>query len=204
MNETRFTAADLEPSDDDRRAARRALVDRIAATCAVLAAGVWVGGMLALGACAAPLVFRLTPAPYSGDAMGATFARFDQIALGAAVVILGAEVARTWSGGTRARGPAARVRRLAGVIMAGCAAYIGLALTPHINDLHRSGAQRGVGPLGVELDRTHHVAEAVGKTETGLGALLVALHVFTLGPLATRRPEDDDAPAPAPPGPGSV
>jgi hypothetical protein len=199
MNETRFTAADLEPSDDDRRAARRALVDRIAATCAVLAAGIWVGGMIALGACAAPLVFQIAPAPFSGDAMGATFARFDQIALGAAVVILGAEVVRTWAGGGRARGAAARVRRLAGVLMAGCAAYIGLALTPHINELHRSGAHRGEGPLGAELDRTHHVAEAVGKTETGLGAILVALHIFTLG--GRRREEEDDLTAPASPGP---
>jgi hypothetical protein len=196
MNETRFSATDLEPSDDDARATHRALVDRIAATIAVVAAGVWVGGMVALGACAAPFVFRLTPAPFSGDAMGAAFARFDQIALGAAVVLLGAEVARTWAAG--ARGVAARGRRLTAVLMAACAAYLGLSLTPHINQLHRDGALRGVGPVGAELDRIHHVAEAVGKAETALGVLLVALHVFTL---PARRP-DDDAPAPAPPGPG--
>ena len=62
---------------------------RLAAAVGALAAGVWVGGMVALGACAAPFVFRMTPAPYSGDAMGAAFARFDQIALGAAVALLG-------------------------------------------------------------------------------------------------------------------
>jgi hypothetical protein len=196
MNETRFSAADLDPSDDDVRAARRALVDRIAATIAVVAAGVWVGGMVALGACAAPFVFQLTPAPFSGDAMGSAFARFDQIALGAAVALLGAEVARTWAAGARARGLAARARRFTAVLMAACAAYLGLALTPHINQLHRDGAQRGVGPLGAELDRIHHTAEAVGKAETGLGVLLIVLHVFTL---PVRRPDDDDT-APAPPG----
>ena len=146
MNEPRFSAADLEPSDDERRAELRALVDRIAAAVAVLAAGAWVGGMVALGACAAPMVFRLAPAPFSGDAMGAAFARFDQIALGAAVVLLGAEMARTWAAGARARTAAARVRRLAAVLMAACAAYVGLSLTPHILELHRAGAQRGVGP----------------------------------------------------------
>jgi uncharacterized membrane protein len=201
MNETRFSASDLEPSDQELGAARRLLVDRLAATVAVLAAGVWVGGMVALGACAAPFVFRLTPAPYSGDAMGSAFARFDQIALGAAVVILGAEVARTWAGGARARRPAARARRITAVIAAACAAYVGLVLTPHINALHHAGAQRGQGPQGDELDRTHKTAEAVGKAETGLGALLVALHVFTL---AAPRPGDDDEDAyatPAPPGP---
>jgi hypothetical protein len=202
MNEQRFTAADLEPSDDERSAARRALADRIAAAVAVLAAGTWVGGMVALGACAAPMVFLIAPAPFSGDAMGAAFARFDQIALGSAVVLLGAEVARTWAGGARARTAAARVRRIAAVLMAAGAAYGGLSLTPHILELHRAGAQRGEGPDGAELDRTHKRAELVGKVETGLGALLVVLHVLTL---ATRRPGEDEGEdaytAPAPPGP---
>jgi uncharacterized membrane protein len=199
MNETRFSASDLEPSDDEIRAARRGLVERVAATVAVLAAGIWVGGLMALGACAAPFVFRLTPAPYSGDAMGAAFARFDQIALGAAVVLLGAEVARTWAARSRGRSVAARARRFSAVLMAACAAYVGLALTPQINQLHRAGVRRGEGPEGAELDRIHKTAEAVGKAETGLGVLLVALHVFTLG---ARRPDDDDDgyTAPAPPG----
>ncbi len=202
MSENRFSAADLEPSDDERRADLRALADRVAAAVAVLAAGAWVGGMVALGACAAPMVFRIVPAPFSGDAMGAAFARFDQIALGAAVVLLGAEVARTWAAGARARTVAARVRRFAAVLIAAGAAYGGLSLTPHILALHRAGAQRGVGPDGAELDRTHKTAELVGKVETGLGALLVVLHVFTL---AAPRPGEDDGEdsytAPAPPGP---
>jgi hypothetical protein len=111
--------------------------------------------MVALGACAAPAVFRLTPAPFSGDAMGTAFARFDNLALGAAVVLLGAEVARTWAAGPRARSLAARVRRIVAVLLAAGAAIGGLSLTPHINALHRAGAQRGVGEQGAELDRVH-------------------------------------------------
>lgn len=200
MTGERFTAADLEPSDDEKRAIVRGHVDRAATAIAVLAAGVWVGGMVALGACAAPFVFRLTPAPYSGDAMGAAFARFDQIALGAAVVILAMEVARTWAAGGRARRVPARVRRVVAVAMAACAAYIGLSLTPQINAMHRSGVRRFVGAEGMALEAIHKRAEMVGKVETGLGAALVALHVFTLG---ARRPEDedDDAAEPLPPGP---
>lgn len=199
MNGERFTAADLEPSDEEKQAQLRERVDRIAATVAVLASGISVGGMVALGACAAPMVFRLAPAPYSGDAMGAAFARWDQIALGAAVTLLAAEVARTWAAGARARRLAARVRRIFAVIVAASAAYIGLSLSPHINDLHRSGARRGVGPEGVALDTIHRRAELVGKLETALGVALVGLHVLTLG---ARRPEDDDDHAePLPPGP---
>ena len=158
--------------------------------------------MVALGACAAPLVFRIVPAPLSGDAMGAAFARFDRIALGAAVVLLGAEIARTWAAGARARTVAARVRRVAAVLMAVGAAFGGLSLTPHILELHRAGAQRGVGPDGADLDRTHRTAETVGKAETGLGALLVVLHVFTLAvPRARHEGDEDEYTAPAPPGP---
>ena len=52
-----------------------------AATLAVLCLGLWVGGLVALGACAAPIVFHVVPAPMSGDAMGAVFRRFDQVAI---------------------------------------------------------------------------------------------------------------------------
>lgn len=202
MTGERFTAADLEPSDDEKRAILRGHVDRAAAIVAVLAAGISVGGMVALGACAAPFVFRLTPAPYSGDAMGAAFARFDQIALGAAVTLLAAEVLRTWAAGPRARHVMARVRRLAAFAMAGAAAYIGLTLTPAINDMHKRGVRRYIGAEGMALEAVHKRAELVGKVEVALGVGLVALHVLTLG---ARRPEDeDDVDEPLPPGPRDV
>jgi len=197
---TRFTEADLAPSEAERGATRRALADRAATTVVVLAAGLWIGGLIALGACAAPFVFRLAPAPFSGDAMGAAFARFDQIAIGCSAAILGAEIVRTYVGRRARRGIAARARRMVAVVMAMLAAYGGLLLTPRILELHRGGAMRGVGPEGEELERVHVRAEAVGKAEVGLGILLVALHVFTV---QARRPEDDDeedVPAPLPPG----
>lgn len=201
MSEGRFSAEDLAPSDEERRAALRFTIDRVATSVAVLAVGIWVGGRFALGACAAPFVFRITPAPFSGDAMGAAFARFDQIALGAAVVVLGAEVARTWAAGPRGRTGLARVRRFVAVAMAVCAAYFGLVLTPRILDLHRGGAMRGQGPAGQELERVHSLASNVGKGEAALGLALVALHVFTLAG-KRRDDEDDDYAAPLPPGPG--
>jgi hypothetical protein len=197
-----FTEADLAPSPEEQKAARRALADRAATALAVTAAGVWMGGMIALGACAAPFVFRMTPAPFSGDAMGAAFARFDQIALGAAVILLGCEVIRTAVAARRGRTLAARIRRTIAIVLACAAAYVGLALTPRINDLHRSGAMRNQGEQGQELERVHRRAELVGKLEVVLGAGLIFLHIFTL---AARRPDEDDdeedAPAPLPPGP---
>jgi hypothetical protein len=199
----RFSASDLEPSASERDAARRSIVDRTAATIAVIAAGAWAGGMVALGACAAPFVFSRTPAPFSGDAMGAAFARFDQIAFGAAVAILAAEIARTWAGRRRARTTAARARRFIGMLLAAFAVYGGLVLTPAINQMHQAGVRRGVGPEGEALEHTHKRAEFAGKLEVVLTLALIGLHIFTL---PTRRPEDDDeedAPAPLPPGPAA-
>jgi hypothetical protein len=194
MTEGRFTEEDLAPSEDDRRAERKLRVEKGATTIAVIAVGLWMGGLVALGACAAPFVFKLTPAPFSGDAMGAAFARFDSIALGAAVVALGAEVLRTWAAGRRGGAPA-RVRRGLAIALAAAAAYIALGLTPRIISMHQAGVTRG-DPV---LDAVHARAELVGKLELAGGLALIALHVFTL---ATRREdEDDDSRGPLPPGP---
>lgn len=200
MNETRFTEADLEPTLEERAAARRDLADRAAACAAVVATGIWIGGMIALGACAAPAVFRLTPAPFSGEAMGAAFAQFNRIAIGAAAVLLLAEGVRTFAGRARSRTVGARVRRGAAVLMAAFAAYVGTFVTPRITELHQQGARRGVGPDGELLDRIHGHAEVLGKSEVVLGIVVACLHVLTL---RGKRDDDDEegSPAPLPPGP---
>lgn len=196
MSET-FSEADLEP---DRAALRRDLVDRAAGTVGAVAGGTVAGGMLALGACAAPAVFNLTPAPFSGNAMGEAFARFDRVAIGAACIALGAEVVRTFlARGSRPR-LGARIRRLAGIALAGCTAVMGLSLSPSIVELHAQGARRGEGEAGAKLDAIHKRAEMVGKLEVALGFAVVGLHLFTVR--RSRDDEDDeDAPAPLPPGP---
>ncbi|MCK6588271.1 MAG: DUF4149 domain-containing protein [Polyangiaceae bacterium] len=200
-NETRFTADDLAPSPEERRAARKALADRIAAAAASLSAGLAAGGLFALGACAAPFVFSLTPSPYSGHAMGSAFARFDQFAIGASILILAAEIVRTWAAGRRARSVFARIRRIAAIVMAASASYIGLALTPRIIELHRSGAVRGLGAEGLALDAVHARASLVGKVEIAAAVALVFLHVLTIAPRRPEEDDDDEAVAPLPPGP---
>jgi len=200
MNDT-FTEADLAPSLDERRATRRDRIDRAAATLAALSVGLVVGGMVALGACAAPFVFALTPAPFAGDAMGAAFARFDQIAITLSVVLLGAEVVRTFLARRERPRLDARFRRLAGMFFAACTAYTGLFLSPTINELHRNGARRGVGPDGARLEVIHQRATNIGKAECALGLLLVGLHVFSIR--RQKSEEGDEADAPLPPGPAA-
>lgn len=199
MNDT-FTEADLEPSPEERRAKFRSIADRIAASLAVVSAGVYIGGLVALGACAAPFVFRMTPAPFSGNAMGAAFGRFDQIAIGASAAVLLAEVVRTFLGAKASRTPLQRVRRFCALFMAFFATYVGLSLTPRINELHRAGVTRGDSPQGQLLDAIHARAELFGKIGIAFALALIVLSIFTIRTFDPYE-DDEEALAPLPPGP---
>jgi hypothetical protein len=154
-----------------------------AATLAVVCLGLWVGGLVALGACAAPIVFHVVPAPMSGDAMGAVFRRFDQVAITCAVVVLACEAVRLRSApavDSAQRTVFERTRTALAVVAAAAAIYGGTRLSPAILALHAAGAVRGFGADGVELERVHQLAESVAKVEVVAGLLLLGLHVTTL------------------------
>ena len=202
-----FTEDDLAPSDDDKRAIRNSRIDKAAATVATIALGLWLGGTIALGACAAPMVFELTPYPFSGKAMGAAFQRFDMIAIGCAVAALGAEVTRTVLSLKRrsSRGAiVARIRRYALILFAAGVVYTGTQLSPAIMRLHESGVRRHVGAEGDELERIHKQAELVGKVNAVIALLLMVLHVTTVrSPYEELEDDDEEAYAPLPPGPAA-
>jgi hypothetical protein len=201
FGEERFTAADLEPSEDAIRARRRSVIDRAAASVAVLCAGSLFGGLLALGFCAAPMVFKLAPAPFSGNAMGAAFARWDRVAVAFSALLLVCEVVRTWAARGRSRRLVPRIRRMAAVLVGLLAVYIGTNVSPRILALHDAGARRGDGTEGAELEAIHKTAEIFGKLEAALAVALVGLHVFTLRTRDDEEDEEEDAAAPLPPGP---
>jgi hypothetical protein len=161
------------------------IVRLVAASLALLAAGVWLGGLLVLGAIVAPVVFREVPAPSSADAMVIVFTTFDKLAMTCAAVIAVAEVVRfrTDPPKTIAR---IDVVRLATLAVAGALAVVqGVWLSPAIVSLHRDGAVRGLGPLGERLDRIHAWSETCGKTES---VLLIALVVLLTSSAFANRP----------------
>jgi hypothetical protein len=199
--EERFTESDLEPSAEEVWARRRGFIDRIAAAVAALCAGTMFGGLIALGACAAPMVFTLTPPPWNGNAMGAAFARWDRVAVVAGALLLACEMVRTWASRGRSRDLVPRIRRAAAILVALSAVYIGATLSPRINQLHLEGVRRGEGPQGAELEEIHKRAELVGKIESALALGLVILHVLTIRSRDDEDDEDGDAQAPLPPGP---
>src|SRR5512143_616848 len=94
----------------------------LAGSLALLATGVWLGGILVLGAIVAPIVFREVPAPTSADAMTLVFTTFDKLAMTCAAIVAVAEVVRYRID----RNPITRidVARLATIAFAGALAVI--------------------------------------------------------------------------------
>lgn len=161
---------------------RRTVVTAIAVV-QLLALAIWAGGLLALGAIVAPIVFRVVPAPTNADAMTLVFGRFDAVAMACAVVALVGEAAFAATAG---RGKVTRLdlaRGLCLVVAAGLAIAIGAWLSPGIQALHHAGAVRHVGEAGLALERLHHLAETFAK-----GAMALIVASFTLSVAKVARP----------------
>ncbi|HEY1695407.1 MAG TPA: DUF4149 domain-containing protein [Polyangiaceae bacterium] len=153
---------------------------RVAGIVAMLALALWLGGLVALGALVAPVVFSRVSMPWSADAMTVVFQRFDAVAMGSAAAVLLSEAMRAVG-----RVPFRRLDHLrAGVsaLAAAAAVYEGASVSPRIAALHAEGAIRGMGSAGMELAKLHDVAELLGKTEVALLVVVVVLHVVTSFP----------------------
>jgi hypothetical protein len=152
---------------------------RVTTTVALVALTVWIGGLLALGAVVAPILFASVPYALAADTMTAVFARFDKIAMAAAAVVLATEAFRARVSGRVTVGDIVRI--LVSLVLVGLALTEGIWVTPTIANLHAAGAVRGVGEAGASLASAHALAEQLGKAQVLLAALLIALHVGTLG-----------------------
>jgi hypothetical protein len=162
------------------------LTPRVTSTVAIIALTPWIGGLLALGAIVAPVVFASVPFAQAADAMTTVFARFDKLAMGAAAVLLATEAVRARS----LRFPIERThlaRIGVTVALVAMAVADGLWVTPTIARLHSEGAVRGVGEAGEALASAHSLAETLGKAQALFAVALIALHFATI-------PRDDEAP----------
>jgi hypothetical protein len=159
---------------------------RAAASVSLVAVAVWLGGLLALGAIAAPVVFSMVSMPSSADAMTIVFRRFDQVAMACAALVLASEAVGALARvgrepATRRRfAPVDGARAAVGVAAAALAVFEGTHVSPRIAALHAGGAIRGLGAAGQELSHLHDIAQLCAKTEIVLLVALVVLHVVAL------------------------
>ena len=156
------------------------VIVRVATGVSTLAAAVWLGGILVLGAIVAPIVFHEVPAPTSADAMTHVFLRFDTLAL---VALLVAAVAEAVAGRLAPPRSAVETVRLVCGALAGVLAVVQASwLSPAIADLHAQGAIRGLGALGEALEVMHKRSELCGKTEVLFLVGFLALAAFRTQP----------------------
>jgi uncharacterized membrane protein len=157
---------------------------------ALVAAAVWLGGLLALGAIVAPIVFTMIPRPEAADAMTVVFARFDVVSVGCVVAILASEALRATGKQTIGRYDLARMGTAAvGAVLVLLEA---VWITPAIVALHRGGAVRGIGAAGQELERMHALAETCGKAQAAFALALIGLVVVTLAPPSGQDGDEDE------------
>ena len=182
------------PSDGRRRGRAWTALRRSAAVVELLAIALWLGGMLALGAIAAPVVFARVALPSSADAMTVVFQRFDVLAIASAAAVLVAEGAifvssaissmtssAVGSAVSSARFTARDLWRVGAAALAGGIAVVeATAVAPRIAALHAAGVLRGIGSGGMELGRLHDIAEGCGKAEVVLLVAVVVLQVVAL------------------------
>ena len=157
---------------------RASLPSRALTIVALVSIALWLGGMIALGAIVAPVIFGTVPSPLSADAMTVVFRRFDKVAIACAVTILLTEV-----GQAIVRKPLLRIdiaRAAVSVVGAALVMETALSISPTIEALHRAGAIRGLGDLGMQLQATHDLAVLCGKAQAIVAIVLIGLHVFGL------------------------
>jgi hypothetical protein len=161
---------------------RELVLGRTTAVVSLLAVAVWLGGLLALGAIAAPVVFSIVPMPASADAMTVVFRRFDTVAMACAAVVLAGEAMRVL--GRLRFSHVDYARAAASVLAAAVAVFEGMLVSPRIAALHAAGAVRRYEAAGLELARLHDVAELCAKVQVVLLAAVIVTQA--LAPSAQR------------------
>jgi uncharacterized membrane protein len=155
------------------------LVAAAAEAVATLAMALWLGGLLALGALAAPTVFGELERDSAGTVMGTIFGKFDRMVLVLVVVFAVAETVRTYMDRDRLGSALARIRLSLAVLLVALALISSLWLTPGINEMFAEGVRRGVGEAGQRMDRMHAWSETLGKLAAASAAAWIAIGNFT-------------------------
>ena len=123
--------------------------------------GLWAAGLLIAGAIVAPVVFRVVPAPTSGDAMAIVFQRIDKTSLILAVVLAACEGVLAVLRREILRKDLLRMALLA--LMVAGALTEALYFTPQIAALHAAGVIRDSSAGGLRMEELHHGASRIGS-----------------------------------------
>ncbi|MBI3596883.1 MAG: DUF4149 domain-containing protein [Nitrospirae bacterium] len=132
--------------------------------------GVWVGGMLTVGALVAPTVFNtVKPIEMAGEAMSLVFRRFNGglVYVCIVLVVLGF-LGKGWLG--RSRGARLWIEGALATVMVLTGLYIGAILGPRMQELRQIRlADPSNGSAVAEFDRGHRTSETLFSVNLLLG-----------------------------------
>lgn len=145
----------------------------------LLGLSVWIGGIVALGAIAAPVLFRRLPRPDAGALFGPMLRVFEKVSIGAAIATVAGAAGRAWLGGQNAN-PwfFARVAVLAGMCFFLIAAVV--FVHPAVRAVQEANPRISERPDGdparAKFQRLHKLSERLMSAQLvlGLGALFLA------------------------------
>ena len=141
-----------------------------------------IGGLLALGAFTAPVLFKAFSRPEAGEAMMIIFKRYDIVLLVAVVLVAVGEVLRILPAGVPSMSFFAITRYGLLLALMGMTLYSTLSLTPTMMDLYqnpdyRAGNEQGV-VLHEQFNRSHKFSERLAKMQLVLGLILMLMTPF--------------------------
>ena len=147
-----------------------------------LGLAVIIGGMLVIGAIAAPVLFREFAAQrhVMGAALTLVFGRFDTVLLVSLGFVALGELLRLKFGSPQPFAPVSLIRHGLMVLMAGGIIYSALVINPSIATMQRAGVRPDASPQGLVFHRTHKLSEALYKGELLAAILVLMLNPFVL------------------------
>jgi hypothetical protein len=142
------------------------------------------GGMLALGAVAAPLVFKSLPREAAAPLMASIFRHYDLVLLGALGLTLLGEMLRIASRQMLWHPKVAMVRGLILLSLTGMLLYSTTGVNPQIAALNRAGVHRNLQTEeGRHFERLHKLSEKLYKLSLLCSVCLILLTPFAGKPI---------------------
>lgn len=137
-----------------------------------------IGGMLALGAFTAPVVFGQLPREQAGPIMATIFRRYDIVLLVSLGLVLGGEALRLASRCVQAKSLLNLIRYGFMAVLVGGVLFSTLKLNADIEKMNRAGLHRDYTAAGRAFEKTHKLSETLYKLDMLAALLLLAMTPF--------------------------
>lgn len=137
-----------------------------------------IGGMLALGAFTAPVLFRTFPRLEAGEAMTVMFRRYDIVLLAGLGMILVGEALRLVATGVPSIGFLAGLRYGTMAALTGLMLFSVFNINAQIEAMQKAGVRHGASEESKKFTATHQLSEKLYKIEMSAAVLILLLTPF--------------------------